>query len=221
MLCKFRFRSSQRDAQTVINPNPFWYASKPLFSILFGRWLTSTTQVVGGSSNVGAAAIQLLRIALPDATILTTSSPKHHALARSHGATAVFDYKSSNLVEQIKKASPNGEGVEAIIDAVNGVQIDPSVFQVLTGLKYLAEVATGQNLKDIPAGVKHSLVFGRSLFDAPGGSSALAVLGKLVDEGKYKLPAPITVVGKGFEAIGKGLETLKDGVSGTKLVVTL
>lgn len=101
------------------------------------------------------------------------------------------------------------------------MQIDSSLLQVLTGPKYFAEVATGQNVKDVPADVKHSLVFGRQLFGAPGGASALAVLGKLVDEGKYKLPVPVTVVGKGFEAIGQGLETLKDGVSGTKLVVTL
>lgn len=176
---------------------------------------------MGGSSAVGAAAIQLLRIALPDATILTTSSPKHHDLVTSHGATAAINYKSSNLVEEIKKASPTGEGVEAILDAVNGVAIDSSLLQVLTGPKNFAEVATGQNVKDVPADVKHSVVFGRQLFGAPGGASALAVLGKLVDEGKYKLPVPIKVVGKGFEAIEQGLQILKDGVSGTKLVVTL
>lgn len=188
---------------------------------MFQPWLISTTQVLGGSSGVGAAAIQLLRIALPDAIIFATSSPKHFALATSRGATAVFDYKSPSVVEEIKKASPSGEGVEAIVDAVNGVQVDPSLFQVLTGPKNFAEVATGQNVKDVPADVKHYLVLGRNLSDAPGGSGALAVLGKLVDEGKYQVPVPITVVGKGFDAIGQGLEILKDGVSGTKLVVTL
>ena len=176
---------------------------------------------MGGSSAVAAAAVQLLRLALPDATILATSSPKHHELVTSHGATTAINYRSSNLVGEIKKASPTGEGVEAILDAVNGVQIDSSLLQVLTGPKFFAEVASGQNVKDVPADVQHSLVFGRQLFSAPGGASALAVLGKLVDEGKYKLPVPITLVGKGFEAIGQGLETLKDGVSGTKLVVTL
>ena len=176
---------------------------------------------MGGSSAVGAAAIQLLRIALPDAVILATSSPKHHTLITSHGATAALNYKSPDLVEEIKKASPTGEGVEAILDAVNGIQIDPSLFQVLIGPKHFAEVATGQNVKDVPADVKHNLVFGRQLFGAPGGSGALAVLGRLVDEERYKLPVPITVVGKGFEAIEEGLKTLKDGVSGTKLVVSL
>lgn len=176
---------------------------------------------MGGSSGVGASAIQLLRLALPDAIILATSSPKHHALLTSHGATAAFDYNSPSLVEEIKKASPTGEGVETILDAVNGVQVDPSLFQVLIGPKNFAEVATGQNVKDIPADIKHHLIFGRTLFDAPGGSNALAALGKLVDDGKYKLPVPVTVVGKGIEALGQGLETLSSGVSGTKLVVTL
>ena len=160
-------------------------------------------------------------MALPDAVILTTSSPKHHDLVTAHGANAAFDYKSPSLAEEIKKASPNGNGVEAIIDAVNGVQVEPSLFQVLIGPKHFSEVATGQNVKDIPEDVKHHLTFGRTIFNAPGGSRALAVLEKLVDEGKYKLPVPVTVVGQGFDAIPKGLETLIGGVSGTKLVVTL
>lgn len=221
IVCKSRSPSSQGVAQTAISLNRFWSASQhrfPIFPVLAD---ICTPQVLGGSSAVGAAAIQLLRLALPDATILATSSPKHNELVTSHGATAVINYKSTNLVEEIKKASPNGEGVEAILDAVNGVQIEPSLLQVLTGPKYFAEVATGYNVKDVPADVKHSVVIGTDLFNAPGGKSALAVLGKLVDEGKYKLPVPVTVVGKGFDAIGQGLKTLKDGVSGTKLVVTL
>lgn len=124
-------------------------------------------------------------------------------------------------MEEIKKASPSGEGVEAIVDAVNGVADDPSLFEVLIGPKYFSEVATGTNSKDIPADVEHTLVFGRALFSAPGGSQALAVLGELIESGKYQLPVPVTIVGKGYDAIGEGLETLQTGVSATKLVVSL
>lgn len=179
------------------------------------------TQVLGGSSGVGASAILLLRLALPNVTILATSSPKHHAWIESLGATATFDYKSQNLVEEIKKASPSGNGVEALIDAVNSVALDPTLYQVLTGSKYFAEVATGQNVKDVPNDVKHHVVFGASILVAPGGSNLFSALGTLLEEGKYKLPTSSTVVGQGFDAIGQGLEILEKGVSGTKLVVSI
>ena len=111
--------------------------------------------------------------------------------------------------------------MEAIIDAVNSVAIDPSLFQVLTGPKHFAEVATGQNVKDIPSDVNHHLVFGAKVLGAPGGLNLFSTLGKLLEEGKYRLPTSVTVVGQGLDAIGQGIETLKNGVSGTKLVVSI
>lgn len=160
-------------------------------------------------------------MALPNATILATSSSKHHSAIRSLGANAAFDYKSSTIVEDIKKASPTGVGVEAIIDAVNGVALNLSLLQVLTGPKEFAEIATGQNVKDVPSDIKHHLVFGSSVLGAPGGSNLFSALGTLLKEEKYRLPTSVTVVGQGLEAIGPGLEKLEQGISGTKLVVTI
>lgn len=108
-----------------------------------------------------------------------------------------------------------------IVDAVNSVALDPNLFQVLTGPKHFAEIATGQNVKDVPTDVKHHMVFGAKVFGAPGGSNIFSALGTLMKEGKYKLPTSVTVVGQGFDAIGKGLEILEKGVSGTKLVVSI
>lgn len=141
----------------------------------------------------------------------------------SLGATTAFDYTHSNIAAEIKKASPNGQGVEVIIDAVNAVALDTSLLQLLIGPKHFAEIATGHNIdvSSIPTDVKHHLVLGQTVFNFPGGSSHLAKLGQLGEEGKFKVPLPVTVVGQGFEAIGEGLQTLKKGVSGTKLVVTL
>lgn len=164
--------------------------------------------------------VELLSICLPDATILATSSSKHHAHVESLGASKMLDYKSPDLVEQIKKASDGG--VEAIIDAVNSVADNPALFEVLTGPKLFAEVLTGKNVKGVPEGVQHRTVIGQKIFAQPGGENMYASLVKVIEDGKFKLPIPITVVGKSWDAIGLGLLTLMNkGVSGTKLVITL
>ncbi len=164
--------------------------------------------------------VELLRIALPDALILSTSSSKHHEHIKSLGANTVLDYKSGDLVSQIKEASDGG--VEAIVDAVNSVADHPALFEVLTGPKLFAEVLTGHNVKGVPEGVKHFPVIGQKVFALPGAENLYASLAKLADDGRFKLPIPITVVGKGWDAIGLGLLTLmKTGVSGTKLVATI
>ena len=49
----------------------------------------------------------------------------------------------------------------------------------------------------------------------------MTALAGLLSEGIYKPPNKIQCVGSGFEAIAKGLNMLKEGVSGTKLVVTV
>lgn len=50
--------------------------------------------------------------------------------------------------------------------------------------------------------------------------NAMKYLAKLVEEGKYKLPVKVQVVGKGFQAIEGNLDSVMT-VSGTKLVVTM
>lgn len=170
---------------------------------------------------MGASTIQVLRLSLPKSIIFTTSSPKHHEALKCLGASAVFDYNSADVVKEIKNASPDGQGVEAIVDAVSGVTTDASLLQVLTGSKHFAQVLTGRDFNDFPADVKHHPITSQNAFGASAGSSILAALGQILEEGKYKLPIAVTVVGQGFDAIGDGLQTLKKGVSGTKLVVRL
>ena len=56
-----------------------------------GDFAPKTVLVLGGSSSVGACAIEILRLALPDTKILTTCSTPHHSHMVSLGATKVFD----------------------------------------------------------------------------------------------------------------------------------
>jgi NADPH:quinone reductase-like Zn-dependent oxidoreductase len=178
--------------------------------------------VLGGSSGVGAAAIQILRLSLPSAEILTTSSPKHHGYLSSLGASQAFDRTSPTLIADIKAATPEGKGVDMILDAVSSSASQPDIFDTLRadGLKEYAEVFTGTPTH-VHEGVKRHVVFGRKLFDTQGGENVMPALAELLRKGDYKIPIKVKTVGRGFETIAPGLEELKKGVSLTKLVVTV
>lgn len=119
--------------------------------------------VLGGSSGVGAAAIQFLRQALPDATILTTSSAQHHERLVALGATRAFE-RSAEIAD-IKAATPGGAGVDAILDSVAAAASRGSIFDVLSssGPKLYSQVMTGQTVI-APGGVTVTVVFGRQIF---------------------------------------------------------
>ncbi|KAJ5513242.1 hypothetical protein N7463_002794 [Penicillium fimorum] len=59
----------------------------------------------GGSSSVGLYAIQLASICGFD--VVTTCSPKHAELVRSHVAKHVFDYKDEKVIEKIHGIVPD------------------------------------------------------------------------------------------------------------------
>jgi len=178
--------------------------------------------VLGGSSGVGAAAIQLLRLALPSATILTTSAEKHHAHLVSFGETKCFERAAQEHTSAIKAATPDGSGVDAILDAVTAAASQPTIFTALSpaGAKIYSQVVTGQNV-EVPEGINSAAVFGRQIFGAKGGMTAMPGLATLVQSGKYKLPIKVEIIGKGFESIERGVDELMKGVSGTKYVVGL
>ena len=58
----------------------------------------------GGSSSVGLYAVQIARQHNSKVTIVC--SPKHHEHVKSLGADHVFSYKSDDVVDQIRDATP-------------------------------------------------------------------------------------------------------------------
>ncbi|KAL2691584.1 hypothetical protein Neosp_001973 [[Neocosmospora] mangrovei] len=182
--------------------------------------LPGSVLVLGGGSAVGGAAIQMLRFALPHATILTTASLEHSERLKSLGITGVIDRSSSSLVSDVTEAISGG--VDAILDCVTAAAEDPGLFKTLdnNGPRLYSQVFTGAKVS-APEGVNQTVVFGRNVFDAPGGKGAMAGLGKLLEEGTYKLPVPIKVIGKGWNAVGDGLLDFEARGSGEKLVVSL
>lgn len=190
-------------------------------------------------------------------------------------------------MEAIQKASPGGEGVDAILDAVAVMAASTdgayktttdmhdknkdnekekekesphALFEVLKndGRKLYTHVFTGREVQGIPEGVRCTKVFAHMMLrDLQGrdfqrdmesgngvgggreggeggitsggykgihvveGMDAMANLADLAEEGKFKLPLEVEVVGKGLEDVSGGLDRLKKGVSGVKLVVAL
>lgn len=162
----------------------------------------------------------MLRFALPQAAILATASLEHSERLNSLGVTKVIDRSSSSLVSDVMGAVPGG--VDAILDCVTAAAEDPGLFKTLdsNGPRLYSQVFTGVKVS-APEGVTQSVVFGRNVFDAPGGKGAMAGLGKLLEEGTYKLPVPIKVIGSGWDAIGAGLMEFEARSGGEKLVVSL
>jgi NADPH:quinone reductase-like Zn-dependent oxidoreductase len=177
--------------------------------------------ILGGSSATGAAAIQLLRLAYPALPIYATSSPKHHEHLASLGATKLFDYKSATVVSDIKDSSPESKGVDIIIDCVSAGAAQEDVCDALDpyGSRMYAASITGVDVK-VPEGVMKLEVSGWTLMGLQGGQHVIPSLTKLVEEGKYKVPLPVKVVGHGLEQVPEVMDqSLR--ASGEKLVVTL
>lgn len=184
----------------------------------------SSVLILGGSSAVGAATIQLLRLALPDCTILATSSPKHHShLIKTLGASGVFDRNSASLIADVKSASPRSQGVDAIIDTVGAASMQRHIFEALdsNGPKKYAQVWTGDEEIEVPSGVESVTFRGRDLSQLPGGKNVMSALQLLLKEDKYKLPLPVHKVGYRLDALKEGLDLMRKGVSGEKLVVMM
>ena len=181
----------------------------------------SSILVLGGSSTVGAATIQLLRTGYPSMTILATSSVKHHARLRDLGATHVVDYKSSAAVADLKAASPGAKGVDTIFDCVSAGAYQTDICDILdpAGSRTYASVITGAFVP-VPPGVNKLDISGLSMMDMQGGMQLIPQLAKLVEEGTYKVPLPVRVIGHGLKELPNVLDEIKT-TSGEKVVVTL
>jgi NADPH:quinone reductase-like Zn-dependent oxidoreductase len=184
----------------------------------------SSVLILGGSSAVGAATIQLLRLAVPNCRIIATSSPRHHDHIKNYlGVDEVIDRHSSSLPQDAKQATAGCQGVDAILDVVGAGRTQRDIFEALnpSGTKIYAQVWTGDDQIDAPDGVNSIMFRGRDLPQLPGSQNIVRALAQLLEEEKYKLPLPVHHVGHGLSALDKALELTRQGVSGEKLVVSI
>ncbi|KAF8606095.1 GroES-like protein [Ceratobasidium sp. AG-I] len=201
-----------------------------------GEWVL----IYGGSTSVGLYSIQLAK--LSGYKVVTTVSPKNFKLVGSLGADAVVDYNSSDIVEQIQKATGNSLRVafdtvsNATTQTICAKSISPTPEDAAPGkiIVVLPPDEEAQALrKDIE--IRNTTVytsFGRAFAlptvefpalpaDREHMASWIPKIKDLVDSGKIK-PNPVKVWAGGLEAISEGLQYMRDGkVSGEKIVYNI
>ncbi|KAJ4311209.1 hypothetical protein N0V84_010571 [Fusarium piperis] len=110
----------------------------------------------GGSSAVGQFTIQFAK--LYGIEVVTTCSPQKFALAKSAGATHVFDYSDTEVVSKIKAAVPD---LQHVFDTIGNATSSETAAQAIGkpgGV--LCTVRPGKaNTEDVPSTIKVTDVF--------------------------------------------------------------
>ncbi len=132
--------------------------------------------VIGGSGNVGSAAIQLA--SLWGANVTAVCSGVNVEMVRSLGAHRVIDYKSADWQKEPK------ESFDVIFDTVGGVRWKVASPLLKPGGRLLLAVMDAGDLGDLLFARKKGrrIVFG----DAKGSAPDLAYLNDLAAQGKWK-----------------------------------
>lgn len=79
--------------------------------------------IPGGAGAVGHYAVQMARLMGAKQVITTVSGPEKGALAKAAGADLVLNYKTENVIEQVRQAT-SGAGVDRIIEVDFSANID-------------------------------------------------------------------------------------------------
>jgi NADPH:quinone reductase-like Zn-dependent oxidoreductase len=181
--------------------------------------------VWGGSTSVGANAIQLARNA--GYRIVATASRRHFDWLRSLGAAEMIDRTSPKAVEEIVAAI--GNAPLAGILAIGSGSLAPAIeiSARCTGSHRVSSAHPGPQTS-IRArlarrrGVLVSTIWGGTLKDNEVGPAIYAdFLPAALARGAYRAEPPATIAGIGLAAIPAALERLKKGISATKLVVRI
>ncbi|MGV8952737.1 MAG: zinc-binding alcohol dehydrogenase family protein [Cypionkella sp.] len=173
--------------------------------------------VWGGSSSVGANAIQLA--VASGYTVITTASARNAEMLKSLGATAVFDHSSASIVEDVIEAM-QGRRLAGALHATGDMAASFAVVSQSDGVRVVA--TTLPPPADLPQGVEARHIAGTSLKDdAVGPMIYRDFLPQALEDGSFVAAPPPKIVGHGLEALQGALQVLKAGVSAAKVVVTL
>ncbi|KAK5682854.1 hypothetical protein LTS12_029198, partial [Elasticomyces elasticus] len=188
-----------------------------------------TLLVWGGSSSVGSTTIQLATAS--GLRVVTTASRANFDYVRSLGAAAVFDYRSPTVVEdlvnEIKGPARELVGVyDAIGEAETSVAHLARVLDALGGdAKARFEVASVLPSDGNPYGLRSKFIWGLALAFPENSDPCKAIWEDFVEPALARVqlqakPDPL-VVGRGLEAVQRGLDVQQAGVSAAKVVISL
>jgi threonine dehydrogenase-like Zn-dependent dehydrogenase len=208
-----------------------------------------TLLVWGGSTSVGSNAIQLAVAAGYD--VVTTASPRNFDYVRRLGARAAFDYRSKTVIADIVNALRGREIAGALAIGPNSASACVDVVAACNGNRFVSMATPPTSWDDVPAGrgrflhllpalarmivgaialsqkarrggVRTKMIWGSALIANDVGPMIFeAFLPTALAESRFVAAPPPTVVGAGLAQISVALERQRQGVSATKLVVTL
>jgi len=216
--------------QALYNPSRLRLVEPPS-TVSLETWVL----IYGGSTSVGQFAIQLAH--LSGYKVATVAGSHNHALVRSLGADAVFDYRSSDVVSQIKEAT--GDELHFAFDTQSTEGTQSLTVKMLGPgpgkLLLIGPPNEGAQKLRPDVEMQHTLIYtalGRSftMGDTHHPASVedrshmvqfLSKLGKFVQAGNIK-PNPVKLWGGGLESVKDGFQYMKEGkVSGEKIVYKL
>jgi NADPH:quinone reductase-like Zn-dependent oxidoreductase len=149
--------------------------------------------------------------------VISISGSKNFDFCRQCGASDFFDYKDTNMVDDVVKAV----GHDTFVGIFNSISTEDSFKLTIAILEKLGggKIATSQPPPEsLPDNVVAAMMHGEGEHSAPLWDYFVT---KGLESGKLKcLPEPF-VVGKGLESLQEAMDKLKAGVSAQKIVVEL
>lgn len=202
-----------------------------------------TVLIWGASTGVGKNAVQLAVAAGYD--VIATASPENWDIVRDLGARAVFDYRSPSATRDIITAFQDkkcagavaiGQGslakcidiVTKIPEAMKNVAqvtLDMPESQPTSKLSMIPFVAkyvwlTGTNrFKVFSSGVQSKFVFGTDIIEWDTEGKLSSYLSEALRLGEYKLSSEAYVMPGGLDSVTEGLDKVRAGTAGKKLVI--
>ncbi|CAF9936053.1 MAG: hypothetical protein HETSPECPRED_009993 [Heterodermia speciosa] len=180
----------------------------------------------GAASSVGTFAVQAAR--LMGFRVYATASAKHHAYLKGLGADVVFDYRAGDVVDRIvDRVREDGVVLRTANCVVQGsLQPTLDVLKVTKGDAVAKVAHTPVLLPGAPTLDGVEVKFNMPSMDLAERKEHMykcfhGWLRNGLDSGTV-VPSPrIQVEDEGLEGLNRALDKLKDGLSGTKIVVRI
>ncbi|KAI0535377.1 GroES-like protein [Xylaria digitata] len=180
-----------------------------------------TVLITAGASSVGSNAIQLA--VASGYEVITTASPRHFAHCTALGASRVFDYHSSTLLEDVKAAFRGKQcaGGLSSVESSNSLAFEVVSASEGEGKSVACTILFSQD--GVPANIRTEMIHAFHIKDTPLADVVFGTyLPAALAGGRYKCEPKPRVVGTSLESVQTALDIGKtNAVSCEKLVVTL
>jgi NADPH:quinone reductase-like Zn-dependent oxidoreductase len=181
--------------------------------------------VWGASTSVGTNAVQLARAS--GFTVIATAGRKNHDFVRSLGAETVVDYRDADADQQVIRAIGDRRLAGTIAIGNGSLSHALRIVRATTGSKRISSaypdpITRLRSLIARSRGIRISSIWGGTPVLSPVGPAVYRdFLPEALAERRFR-PAPEPrVVGSGLDKLPGALTTLRQGVSASKIVVTV